>query len=198
MKGAGKLFLIISSIILTIVVITIGVGWLLLTSVTFANNPLAIKTRYYYYAELFPDLIIKPATLPFTILAMKKVGTEQSPSYIYIMFGAYENVDFTNQILYLKTKDKSIYGFKFFLEPTNRFVYREPGVGASKTNFIIIDPHNPENTVSPFNKREIISVQWEDRRTLIEILQDAKTNAQRLVNPNMSVSDFQRIIRKPL
>jgi len=180
-----RLPIVLGSIALCFVTI-FGFGWWLLTSTEIVNTSLAIKARHYYYFNLAPKLGQNLGKLPFAIIAMQEVKAEEGIVYAYMILGRYEDSDWEKQILYLKTKDGQTYGYNYSDSPGSELVFQEWENGIIRKRTL---------STTPLSKGDKIFIQWTDKRTLGQILLDAGLDQQKLLNPDMDVSDFQRINR---
>lgn len=187
MNSIAKWFIILFSFI----AISAGIFGLFLwltTSSQIANAPLAVTAKYDYYFNLAPKLGVNLKDLPFEIIPMRRIDSPEGPVYIYIILGRYQGIDFEDQIIYLSTKSGAIYGYKFSSNADEPIPYKDLKAGGSQIS---------ELGVSPFIQGEVLSIQWEDDRTLSKILSDSKTDSLNLVNPDMDFSGFQLINKVP-
>ncbi len=186
MSSKLKLVIIFSLIIVSFAGI-FGFGWWLVTSMNISNTTFAIKARHYYYLNLAPKLGQGLKKLPFDIIPIQTMETIDGALYAYTMVGQYQYVDWDNQILYLKTKNGNLYGFNYSLDAGSNLIYSEK----NKEGYIEIKYFQDD----PWNKDDIITVQWTDKKTLKEILARAEVDSQKVVNPYLTADDFIKIIK---
>lgn len=186
MNSTAKWFIILFSFIAIFAGIFGLIFWLT-TSPQIANTPLAVTAKYDYYFNLAPKFGLNLKDLPFEIIPMQRLDTANGPVYIYIILGRYDGIDFENQIIYLRTKSGTIYGYKFSPNANEPIPYKDLKAGGSQISV----------GVSPFIQGEVLSIQWEDDRTLSKVLSDAKADSLNILNPDMDFSGFQLINKVP-
>lgn len=177
----------ILGIIIGVVVVLRGLMWGLVTLPSLANNDLAIKAKHYYYLNLAPRLGKDLNELPFSIEAVYKMETDNGTAYLYTMLGKYQEIDDQNQILYLTTRERKMYGFHYAFMPVGELTYRAKG-----DNDVI---EQKFFSIEPLQEGDSLVVQWTDNRTLEQILSEAEVNSQKLVNPYLTSDDFTVIVK---
>lgn len=172
---------------LSILVIISVFCWWLVTSMNISNTTFAIKARHYYYLNLAPKLGQDLKKLPFDIIPIQTMETTDGTLYAYTMVGHYQYINWDNQILYLKTKNGNLYGFNYTLDAGSDLIYSEK----NKEGIIEIKYFQDDL----WNKDDIITVQWTDKKTLKEILTKAEVDSQKVVNPYLTADDFIKIVK---
>lgn len=178
--------IVILTLLAFIVLLVLGFWWLV-TSMNISNTAFAIKARHYYYLNLAPKLGQNLKDLPFDIVPIQAMKTNDGILYAYTMVGLYQYTDWDNQILYLKTKNGSIYGFNYTLDLSRDLIYSE------KKEEGTIEIKSFQN--DPWNENDTIIVQWTDKRTLEQVLTRAGIDSQKLVNPYLTVDDFTVVVK---
>lgn len=185
MNARLKLFVIFGCVVLVFGVLLVFLWWLL-TSRLIANSQLAIRTRHYYFLELPRKFNFR--SLPFDIIASQFLKAPDGATfYSYILLGKFLSVDSQNQILYVQTNKKEAYGFKYALEPiVGGPVFRDAGsISQQEKTF--------EDT--PFGNEDVLMIQWTDRRSLDQILVAANVDPKKIVNSDMTPSDYSLITK---
>lgn len=175
--------------------VLIGGGWYLLNGVRIANLQPIMKLRQYYYFKLPSTLNLKTARLPFSVLPVQTVSVSQSDTglYVYAFYGKFEKMDTARGILYLKDKHNQTYGFKYSATASG-LAYYETVDGKQAQKFLDLAPADFPAREAGFNSGDILLVYWADERKLAEILDSARENPDKQLNPDTAINHYQQII----
>lgn len=163
--------------------LALGMILFLWTYKPFANFPFVINLKNLYYNNLtnyYP-----------TITPIQVVTYPDKISYMYVLSGRFQQLDPTTKTIYIKNVSNELYAFTFPIDQFNNFVYyvkSEDGVITpvkfSLNDFSKSDP--------PFIANQDIYIQWEDPRTLEQIMAETKASSS-VARINGAESEFFRI-----
>ena len=182
MENKSRLKIILGIVVALVIFITSF--WLLLYSSVTANNSFVIKARNFYYLKLLPVWGFDQRDLTYTIFPSQK--DTKYGYYTYSLLGKFERFDFNDSLIYLKDKNNKTYAINYLVRtklnfPNHTFFeYRNWQKQSPATwDSLVIDSFLPEQTISKFAAGDVIEIQWEDFRTLKQIL--AKKNGNEIL-----------------
>lgn len=162
-----------------------------------ANTALGVEIQRLYNLTLLRPLDLQINSLGADISVVQTVKDPRDKSfisYLYLVRGKYSSINFQNQMLTLVSASGNTYNFRFNLNPDDTFSYKQGLPDKSKSlekNFI---PITNDFQSSPFKKGDTLIVQWEDKRTLAQIIETTQSDPNKLLDPFLSVSDFSRVV----
>ena len=201
MENKSRLKIILGIVVALVIFITSF--WLLLYSSVTANNSFVIKARNFYYLRLLPVWGFDQRDLTYTIFPSQK--DTKYGYYTYTLLGKFEKFDFDNHLIYLKNKNGQTYAFKYFVKKTTNspnltFITYQDFVNQKPTtnSYIEFNSDKPGEVDSMFVVGDVIEIQWEDFRTLNQILAEGKKGSEILIERDEVLGGVTQVVNRYL
>ena len=187
---SSKIGSIVNTLILTLVSVSliVVVFWALFYSVLLANFSFVIRARA-TYQDIYWGALSLIATPSKTFPPFEPIYTIESQNwsdgYLYTLLGKYDNIDPERGLVAVRGYDGKIYTFK----TTKKF----QGEGFVESDLA------PESDIvslggTAFSNQSQITVRWDDKRTLYQLMQDYNKNPSEPLNINsLKYFYFRRI-----
>lgn len=168
-------------LVLIILGITAGSIWRLSTSKSIANIEPAILAR---------RLISNFDVAPNEISPVKTVKYSGGKAWLYLLSGKLEAINPAERLLVLLSDNGKTYGYRYEMnldEEGNLDIWEQ---------FDGQPAENKKIKVNLIPLGSLVTVQWEDRRRLEEILSAAGQDQFQVINPDITSYDLSRIMVK--